>query len=65
MWKYLFQIFNIFLALVLLIIIVIGKSIGKVELCMIMYLCLLVAIDNLFRTGNFANIMYSIKRNKL
>jgi hypothetical protein len=65
MWKYLFQIFNIFLALMLLIIIVIGKSIDKIELYMIVYLCLVVAIDNLSRAGNLASILYLFKRNKL
>jgi hypothetical protein len=65
MWQYLFRVLNIFLSLMLLIILLTGGSIGKAELGIIVYLCLVVALDNLYRTGNLAAIMYLFKRHKI
>jgi hypothetical protein len=61
---HLFRTINTFLSLTLLVVIITGGSIGKLGLCIMIYLCLVVAIDNLYRTGDLANVLYFFKRLK-
>ena len=65
MWFYVFQGANLFLSLLVLIATLTGHSIGRMTVGTIVYLCLAVAIDNLYRTGNLAIIIFFFKRRKL
>ena len=65
-WQSVYRIVNIFVALFLITQIVLSNlSFTKIDYALTFYLCAMTAIENMYKHGMLAGVLYLIKRKKV
>jgi putative component of membrane protein insertase Oxa1/YidC/SpoIIIJ protein YidD len=65
-WQSVYRIVNIFVALFLITQIVLSNlSFTKIDYALTFYLCAMAAIENMYKHGMLAGVLYLIKRKKV